>query len=258
MTGINSVDHAMRLLALLAEDTRPLTVSEMGRQLVLPRPTIYRLLTTLSAHRAVFHDSKGYRLGFQLLRLGEAARAHTDPGEIARPLLEDLVRQSGETAHFGVLDDDRICYVTKIDSSHPIRMLSSIGWRGPLHACGGGKVLLAFSDPALLDRIAASPLERFTPKTIVDPDRLREHVATVRRQGYGEDLEELLEGLTCIAAPVVVTRRLVGVVSISGPPARMAPRDRLRAMVCQAAERFAALLGGNIGPASSVRERPSA
>ena len=248
--GINSVDHALRLLALLAEQGRPLNVSDMARGLSLPRPTIYRLLTTLQAHRAVFQDGKGYRLGLGLVPLGEAARANFDPGEVARPMLEDLVRQSGETAHFGVLDGDRICYLTKVDSPHSIRMLSSDGWRGPLHATGCGKVLLAYSDPALLDRVAAGPLEAYTAHTCTTPEALRASVAEIRRQGYGEDNEELLEGLICVAAPVFAVGRIIGVVSVSGPPSRMAARERMRGLVLDTAQRLSALIDGDAAEAA--------
>lgn len=248
--GINSVDHALRLLSLLAAQAKALNVSDMARGLALPRPTIYRLLATLQAHRVVVPDGKGYRLGLGLVQLGEAARAHFDPGELARPMLEELVRQSGETAHFGVLDGDRICYLTKVDSPHSIRMLSSDGWRGPLHATGCGKVLLAYAEPALLDRIAAGPLEAYTARTCTTPEALRASVARIREQGYGEDNEELLEGLICIAAPVFAAGRIVGVTSVSGPPSRMAERERMRGLVLEAARRFSALLEGEAASAA--------
>lgn len=242
--GINSVDHAARLLKCLALSEQAMAVTDLSRELALPRPTIYRLLTTLTEHRLVHQDGKTYRLGLQALELGEAARAQILPGNHAKRILEELVRDTGETAHFGILEDDRVAYVVKVESPHPIRMFSRVGWRGPLHASGIGKVLLAWGGEPLIERVLAKPLERFTEKTITDALTLSNHIKTVIRQGYGEDNEELIDGLTCVAAPVMVANRLVGAISVAGPTARLKPMPALRVTVMEASKRLAATLSG--------------
>lgn len=222
---INSVDHAFRLLALLASSVQALTVSALAEQLGLPRPTIYRLLATLQEHQVVVRDGTRYRLTLRLLELGKSVLEASKIQELCLPFLEALMHETGETTHFVLLDGSRAGYVAKVDSTHPIRMASRVGWRGPLHATAAGKVLLAWSEPALLSLVCAGGLESYTGATVTDPALLAEQIAAVRSQGYAVDNGELIEGLVCLAAPVLSGTRLAGAVSVSGPSSRMREVD---------------------------------
>jgi IclR family acetate operon transcriptional repressor len=137
-----------------------------------------------------------------------------------------------------VLDGEQAGYVAKVDSAHPIRMSSHVGWRGPLHATAVGKVLLAWSPPELLARITSGALRRYADHTIVDADALAAEIAKVRRQGFAVDSEELLDGLVCVAAPVQSGTRLVGAVSVSGPALRVRQVEPMAAIVCETAARM--------------------
>ncbi|VVE90234.1 IclR family transcriptional regulator [Pandoraea bronchicola] len=220
---VNSVEHAVRLVELLAGSTNALGVSQIAQSLDLPRATIYRLLKTLAQREWVVQEDKTYRLSFRLTGLfGDASvSAQAALAKRMTPLLHHLVNETGETAHFAVLDGDRVVYLAKVDSPHPIRMFSQIGWRGPLHATGAGKVLLAAAESRLLSRICDHGLERFTPNTIVEKERLQAELAQVRKQGYAIDAEELIEGLTCVAVPVISAEQVRGAISVAGPTARL-------------------------------------
>ncbi len=226
---VNSVEHAIRLVELLASSTNALGVSQMAQSLDLPRATIYRLLKTLAQREWVIQEGKTYRLSFRLTGLFGNAGVSAQAALARRmaPLLHQLVNETGETAHFAVLDGDRVVYLAKVDSPHPIRMFSQIGWRGPLHATGVGKVLLASSEPSLLSRVCNQALERFTPNTIVEKERLLAELALVRKQGYAIDAEELIEGLTCVAVPVISAEQVRGAISVAGPTARLGHPGRL-------------------------------
>jgi IclR family acetate operon transcriptional repressor len=236
---IHSVDHAFRLIAHLAAVSEPQGVSDLARALDLPRPTIYRLLDTLRAHHIVAQDRAGrrviYRLGLRLLELGGTALCAANLQALCTPHLTELVERTGETAHFAVLDGDQVGYVAKVDGGHAIRMFSHVGWRGPLHATAAGKALLAWSDGGLMAAITASKLPRFSGRTITEPRALVREIASVRRKGYAVDREELIDGLLCIAAPVLKQARLVGAVSISGPASRLKGDSTLVAAVCETA-----------------------
>ncbi len=237
---INSVDHAFRLIAHLAGSELPQGVSDLARALDLPRPTIYRLLATLIEHQVVVRDDKNYRLGLRLLELGGRALSAASLQATSLPFLQELVELTGETAHFGVLDGDQAGYVAKVESGHAIRMSSHVGWRGPLHATGIGKALLAASGPDLLARIAATPLLRYTDRTIVEAATLKADILKARKRGYAVDNEELIDGLVCVAAPVRAGGRLVGAISVSGPKLRIKHIETMAVAVCAAAERMEA------------------
>ena len=234
---VNSVEHAIRVVELLAGSESVLSVSQMAQSLGLPRATIYRLLKTLAQREWVVQDDKTYRLSFRLTGLfrGASAGAEAALAERVTPLLRQLVSETGETAHFGVLDGDRVVYLAKVDSPHPIRMFSEVGWRGPLHATGVGKVLLASAQTGLLERVCDQGLDRFTRKTIVEKQKLQEELAQIRQQGYALDDEELIDGLTCVAVPVMSGDQVRGAISVAGPTARLGDPKALAKMLKAAA-----------------------
>lgn len=220
---VNSVEHAIRLVELLASSADVLSVSQMAQSLELPRATVYRLLKTLALREWVIQEDKTYRLSFRLSGLfhGAGAGAELALAERMKPLLHHLVNETGETAHFAALDGDRVVYLARVESPHPIRMFSQVGWRGPLHATAVGKVFLAETEAKLLSRVCDQALERFTPNTIVEKEKLQAELAQIHKQGYAVDAEELIDGLTCVAVPVMSAGQLRGAISVAGPTARL-------------------------------------
>lgn len=241
---VNSVEHAIRLVELLAGSKQALGVSQLAQSLELPRATVYRLLKTLAQREWIIQDDKTYRLSFRLAGLfqGVGAGAEAALAERIAPLLHQLVSETGETAHFAVLDGDRVVYLTKVDSPHPIRMFSEHGWRGPLHATGAGKMLLASAEATLLARVCDAGLERYTARTIVDPAQLQAELARIRKQGYALDAEELIDGLTCVAVPVISAGQVRGAISVAGPTSRLGKPEALARVLKGALKRLPAAL----------------
>jgi DNA-binding IclR family transcriptional regulator len=233
MATVNSVDHALRLVELMAESRQASTVSQLALALDLPRATLYRLLNTLMQRHWVVQSGSTYELTPRLRELLHEEGGDEEAALIERvtPLLHRLVSETRETAHLAALDGDRVVYLAKVDSPHPIRMFSRVGWRGPLHATAAGKVLLAAADASLLERICDEGLERFTPKTIVQRQRLEAELAQVRAQGHAVDDEELIDGLTCVSVPILDGERVLGAVSVAGPSTRLGATDTLAEIV---------------------------
>ena len=217
---VNSVSHALRMIEVMSGQ-KPLNISELARLLELPRPTVYRLVQTMMEREFLVQSGTEYRLSLRLLELSSSILSASRLEEWSKPALRQLVDLTGETAHFAILDGDRVGYIAKIESDKAIRMFSRIGWRGPLHATGVGKALLAASEDVLLDRVCSAPLEAFTSATITDAQVLREELVEVRKTGFSIDREELVDGLVCLAVAVRKDRRIVGAVSVSGPSNRM-------------------------------------
>lgn len=219
---IHSVVHAIRLLELF-EQGEGLSVTEISRRLEIPRASIYRLLNTLLAHEWIFLGTdKKYHMTLRLLDIGRSALSVPTLQQIVTPFLLSLVSKTKETVHFAVLDGERVGYVAKEESPHPIRMFSHIGWRGPLHATAAGKVLLAYADSLLIDDILSRELQSFTANTKTSPSAVKEELQHIRTVGFATDNEELIEGLLCVAVPVMANSSVFGALSLSGPKDRMA------------------------------------
>ena len=225
--GLRSVGRAIRALELIAEGG-DMGVSELGRKLDVHKATASRLLATLADRGLVERDpfSERYRLGFGLIRLAGAAMTGLDLVRSARPILEELAERTRETVNVGVVSGDGVVYVDQVAGSRAIVTVNWVGQRTPLHCTSNGKVLMAFMEQRELDRMLARPLERCTPRSIVDADALRSQLDDVRRRGWAQTLEELEEGLNAVAAPVrQADGRVTAALSVSGPAFRMRAVD---------------------------------
>jgi DNA-binding IclR family transcriptional regulator len=74
----------------------------------------------------------------------------------------------------------------------------------PTFSSSGGRAIMShLSDAEVDDILARSDLRPLTPKTITDPERIRERVREARTQGYALCLEESMVGEIVLASAVV-------------------------------------------------------
>jgi DNA-binding IclR family transcriptional regulator len=243
------LDRTFQILDILADHGMGQGVTELAEKLSLHKSTTHRLIMVLESSRYVERDNATgkYRLGSRILELGLSALARLDIYEIARPHLRNLVAESGETAHIGVLRDGEIVSIVNVESNQTLRTPSTIGTRHPAHCPSLGKVILAFSSPETLDLFLLDrTMEPYTRNTITSTDGFLKEIDAVRRIGYAMDDEEREEGLRCIGAPVWNSLgEVIAAVSIAGPVFRIT-RDRvnsLAAAVIKAAGLISLALG---------------
>jgi DNA-binding IclR family transcriptional regulator len=253
---IQSVDHAIDVLTAMAGLGRAVGVSDLARQTGLSKATVHHLLATLEARRFVMRDPSApvYRLSWALYELGSNVVRDVDLSRIARPYLDKLAVQTGESVLLGILDEDSVLYLDRGEAPMGLRMRANAGRRGPLFATASGKVLLAFSgDPGLMDRVLSEPLPKLTTTTITDPGLLRQEVAQVRQQGYATCWQEREVGLCSLAVPMRdYTGAVIGSLAVAGPATRLTTRTLQGHLVpLQAAGRRIEMhLGG--GPPSTT------
>ncbi len=227
---IQSVDRAAALLKAIADSTRPPTVVELAQACGLNRSTAWRLLATLDQHGLVERDpvSQRYTVGYAFLRIAAAAE-HDPLVRRARPVLERLALDTGETVNLAVAKRFNLVYVDQVD---PPQIMAP-NWLGrpvPLHATSSGKAFLAFLADEERDAVLREPLERFTATTVTDRRRLERELDEVRRDGYSVCVGELEESLFGASAPVLSEQgRPVAIVSVWGPEHRV-PAARLAAV----------------------------
>lgn len=224
--AIRSVDRAIDILECIAAQNGALTVDQIVAATGLPKTTAFRVLATLTARRVIERDeqTQTYRLGALALVIGARAMGDLDLRRAARPHLEQLVADTGETVHLSILSDDKALCIDKLDASRSMRMASFIGFLDPLHCSGVGKALLAFQDePVRRQLLAGMRFEPHTPHTITDRAGLAGQIEEIRARGYAIDDEEIEVGLRCVAAPIRDhSGQVVAAVSISGPTSRVA------------------------------------
>ncbi|MEX0351574.1 MAG: IclR family transcriptional regulator [Paracoccaceae bacterium] len=224
MSGDGTVGKACDVLDLVAGFNRPVRFGELLDHSPFPKATLYRFLQTLTNQGMLSYDPdrQSYALGIRLVRLAHAAWTHSSLAPIARPHLDALSRDLGETVHLAQLDASQVLYVDKRNADDPVEMYSQAGKVGPAYCTGVGKAMLAFlPDDALNRAIQQQSFHRFTPHTLASETALRTELAAIRTRGYAFDREEHEPGIICIAAPILTPGgRMLGAMSITGPTSR--------------------------------------
>ena len=219
-----TVAKALDVLDLVARHARPVRFSDLLAESPFPKATLYRLLQTLVAQGMLAHDpdSGCYTLGIRLVRLAHAAWQQSSLAPIARPHLDRLSAEVGETVHLAQLDHAQVLYVDKRNARDPVPMYSQAGKVGPAYCTGVGKAMLAFVPERQLPGILAQQSwHRFTGKTLTTPEAMQAELVTIRARGYAFDDEEHEPGIICVALPILSSQdRVLGAVSVTSTTAR--------------------------------------
>ena len=168
--------------------------------------TAHRLLGTLVArgYAAQSPNSGRYLLGYKLLELtsGLQDRLHRLK-TAARPHLEAIQAETGETTNLVVLEGRDVVYVDSVSGTRSVRLFTEIGRAIPAHTSGAGKALLAWRDPGEVEALlGGTALQPSTPRTLTTLDALQDDFTKIRRRGYSTDNEEHELGVACVATPV--------------------------------------------------------
>lgn len=202
---VQSVERALLLIDLLAQEKREMSLTEISRKMGWPKSTVHGLLATLRHFQYVDQSpSTGYyQLGVRLFELGNLVARGWNIRAVARPLMQQLNFQLGETVQLATEDNGEVLYLEKLDSSQMMRIVSDIGSRLPMHCSGLGKVLLAYRPEAEARWIISTQgMRPMTMRTITSYSQLQKELVQVRRQGYAMDDREIMDSLRCVAAPI--------------------------------------------------------
>lgn len=215
---VQSVDRALRILNMFEGDGTAVRLIDVARTLSIAKSTAHRLLTTLELHGYVWFDeaARVYHLGLGAVRLGQRALAGIDLRRAALPHLRRLTRATGETSFLLAVRGDRAVILESTTGGQTLQLTLPIGDPWPLHAGASNLILLAFLPPQEIDEYLARPLERYTGRTEVDPERLRRRVAAIRRQGYAFTVGELSENIGAVAVPILDGDVLLGGLCVAG------------------------------------------
>jgi IclR family KDG regulon transcriptional repressor len=219
MAEIQSLARGLKILAQLGESSVGCSVTEVAQELGVDKGSASRLVNTLVKYGFAEKDevSRHFYLGPQVVTLSRSLLARMPLREVAKPYLRELMKNTGECAHIGVLSQGKVLYIDQVESSASLRVNAEVGFMAPLHCTALGKVLLAFGRQPIPENLA-----RFTSATLITREALRKNLDLVVDLGYAVDDEEFDVGVRCIAAPIYDFRnKVIGSIGISGPVTRM-------------------------------------
>jgi DNA-binding IclR family transcriptional regulator len=255
---VQVVDRALAALEVLANRSSECSLAELCSALGLHKSTVHRLMMVLEQHRLVDKNPETgrYRLGLKLFEFGSKAIAALDPRRQARPYLDRLQRELGETVFFCILDEGQVLYLDKVESQQSIRTACTVGSRAPAYCTAVGKAMLAeLPDAEVNDIVRRWGLKPITANTITTVAGLKAELRAVRSRGYAIDNEEKEEGLRCVSAAVLGNSgKLLAAISVSGPAFRITEEriPEVGQLVMRAANDLSVEFGHPAAPAELV------
>lgn len=243
---VGSIIKGSRLLDLYTTERRQLSLSEFAAEAGFNKTTTYRLLQTLVAVGWLVRSADGgYRLGTRLLVLGAIARADLDLRRDALPFMHRLADELGDTAFLMVPGPQGAVIIETVVGANPVQVAGLMpGAVLPYHVAAGPVALAAFC-PDVEASVLATSHEQFTARTVTTADDLGRRLLETREQGYALSLEDYIDGVAAIGAPILGADGVaVAALSVGGPLASFAERERERtiALVVNAAAALTASL----------------
>jgi IclR family KDG regulon transcriptional repressor len=251
---IDIVDVALNVIECLNDDSRAYGPSELAHRLGVNRSRVFRILKTLESRGYVDYDphTQAYRLGVKVVQLGGNVRERLDLRREAEPILVELARQTGDSAHLLIRRGEHAVTLDRRQGENRLQVASPLGQSIPLYVGASPKILLAYLPEVERERIIHSTeFESFTENTITNADTLRRRLEEIRHEGYAVDEQDFERGVYAIGAPVRDdTGQVVAGISITTPETRYSPdrRRELTALVVAAALRLSEKLGFQAEP----------
>ena len=191
------------VLRALGRESRGLTLSEVAAIADLPAATARRCLLTLEELGYVTRAGRAFFVRPKVLELGAAYLEAMDIEALTKTHLEELARQTGDSAALSVLDGVDIVYIARASVRTLLRLEAHVGSRFPAYPTSMGRVLLAGLRPAgLCKYFADAKLTALTERTITDRGQLTRRIEACRRAGYAAVEDELAYGVVAVAVPV--------------------------------------------------------
>ncbi len=244
---VGTLTKTIRLLEFVTSLPKGMCLKDISEHTGLNKSTAYRLMAHLEHEGYLARDgARNYVMGTKILELARRGNWVEGLRVLARPLLLDLGRETGETVNLAILDGDALRYLEVIESPHSFPQISRPGMHRPLYCTALGKAIVAFLPTDERERLLNGlKLTRHTSKTMTSLEAFRHELTKTRERGFALDDEETIKGARCIAAPVLDSQEYsIAAVSVAGPVSRIT-QSRIAALA-QAVQATAALISGKL------------
>jgi DNA-binding IclR family transcriptional regulator len=212
---ISSIGRGIAVLACFTPRAHSLTLSELSQKSKLPMSSTHRVVAELTTGGFLVRGKdKRYRIGTRMWSIAQLAPVSDQLRDRSLPTLARLYEETGENITLAVLDRGQALYVDRLVGEKTIPSASRAGGHLPLHTTGVGKVLLAYLDKEKIESYLSRPLQRPTPYSVTDPEKLQVELAEVRQRGYAVARQEMTPGSGSVAVPILRRGRCIAAVGV--------------------------------------------
>ncbi|RVD32948.1 IclR family transcriptional regulator [Mesorhizobium sp. M4A.F.Ca.ET.020.02.1.1] len=203
--GVKSVHLAFEVLEAVAFEPGEIGVSELANKLQTTKGTVFRHLQTLVERGYLIQNAstQRYRVGARAYLIGRAAAERVDIIAGSQDAMRSLRDETGETVVVSSLSNRGNIVMNTMIGKSSLEIGVRVGSVLEPHATAQGKAVLAFDTQGLAKQLRRRGLTGLTPYTVTDIDELERQLEAVRAQGYATAAEEMLLGISALAAPVM-------------------------------------------------------
>lgn len=247
-SGPRSVERLLNVLYVLAVAQESVSLAQLSYDTATPKTSLLALLRALVKAEYVVRLEAGYALGAKAFALGSAIIGQRKLTQLARPILQRLAENSGETILLAELCEDgtHAVYIDKVESNRAIRFDANVGDRRPLYGSAAGRALLAFQDPGIRDEyIAKVKLQPLIRSKKLTRRELVGILNDVKKNRLAVTSGDVTEGVAGFASPIFGRDgELVAAVAIGAPIERGATNSKLFSeLVVHGAKEISKILG---------------
>ena len=222
---VESLARGLSILTALTNRARPLSLTELSKELGLSVSTIQRLTYTLQrlGYLQRNQENKKFWLTPKILSLGLHYLSDSDLTQVAYPYLQELSQETNETINLIILDEEEVVYIQRIPTPQLLHSGVRLGSRFPAYCTSGGKAILAFLPESRIEAILKKmDFKSFTPYTITNRQTLLQELNEIKIRGFASCNEEIIIGIKGVAAPIRnYEGEVVAAVHISIPSVRI-------------------------------------
>jgi DNA-binding IclR family transcriptional regulator len=200
---MSSLENGLRILSLVSEQRPVLRVSEVCRELDMPKASVSRLLKALAGAGLLERDQReqAYSVGPRGLELGGLYLARHSLLDLVKAAVDELVREFGFTGHAGIVSGhERILLVAR-QGSYPLQHTGTVAERKPAFDSIIGRAILARLD----DAQALAQLDargRLGIRASMTDGDVRGELAAIRRDRFASSSSLITPGIASIGAAV--------------------------------------------------------
>ena len=252
MRNINNVKSIMKAFTIIEvlDNAGPLSIGELSEKLAMDKSTVHRIINTIKdiGYVTQSQETKKYSNSIKLFEIGQNVISKTGLFEAARPYIELLSSETGESINLGIVRENKIVYVDKKEGNSAIKVSIKIGTSIPMHCTGMGKAVLAHMNANERENII-NQIEyvKYAKNTSLDKVSLLKKLDDCLKQGYSFDNEEYVDDLISFGAPIFNYRGVpIAAISISFPKSRYDENNQGRfypALIKNAAENISKQMG---------------
>lgn len=200
---LSTLERGLSVLRSFDFDHPQMALSEVATRTGLNAAVARRCLNTLVKLGYVGKHGRRFLLRPEVLAFGSAYLSSMNIEQVALPHLQNLRDETGDSSSLAVLSDNQVLYLAHVSTTRQLRIGAGVGTRFPVHATSLGRVLLAYREAEQIARLLSeAPFERFTERTMLSADELKDRLALVSERGYDSALDELDYGIVSVAIPI--------------------------------------------------------